>query len=215
MLTKRLKYIVDVLPRCNTLADVGCDHGYVGIEALKRGVADRVAFVDVSAACLQKARLNCPAPLNERAEFICQDGLGQLSCDAAVICGMGGLEILSILQGANSLPNAIVLQPMRNIVDLRRYVCRHYLLTKDVIIYDGKFYGVMAGIRTNAQTQRLDELEMTFGLTNINEPSEDFKLYLQHEHAKLTAILDGCNSVEASNRLEQVNRAMELTRRKI
>ena len=48
MLTKRLEKLVSVIPCSDTLADVGCDHGYVGIEALKRGLANRVVFVDVS-----------------------------------------------------------------------------------------------------------------------------------------------------------------------
>ena len=38
MLTKRLQKLVSVLPQCEVLADVGCDHGYVGIEALTRAL---------------------------------------------------------------------------------------------------------------------------------------------------------------------------------
>ena len=91
MLTKRLSTIVSVLPKCNVLADVGCDHGYVGLEALNRGVAQRVVFVDVSAPSLEKARQNCPQSLTPRAEFVCRDGLGDLDADCAVIAGMGGL----------------------------------------------------------------------------------------------------------------------------
>lgn len=215
MLTKRLKYIVDSIPNCGVLADVGCDHGYVGIEALKRGVAGQVVFADISSACLQKARINCPTPLCEHASFVCQDGLGTIECDTAVICGMGGLEILSILSSANSLPKTIVLQPMRNIVDVRRYVSEHYTITLDVTIYDGKFYAVIVGERLGEQTRQMSELELEFGITNINAPSDDFKLYLQHEHTKLTRILDGCNAVEVSSRLELINRAIEQTRRKI
>lgn len=215
MLTKRLKYIVDVIPNCDVLADVGCDHGYVGIEALKRGVAGQVVFTDISSACLTKARLNCPTPLQEQATFVCQDGLGAIECNTAVICGMGGLEILSILNAASSLPKTIVLQPMRNIVDVRKYVSEHYIITHDVTVYDGKFYAIMVGERLGEQTRPLSELELEFGITNINEPSDDFICYLQHEHTKLTRILDGCKAVEVSSRLELINRAIKQTRRKI
>lgn len=215
MLSKRLNYIVDSIPRCGTLADVGCDHGYVGIEALTRGVADEVIFSDISSECLQKARKNCPTGLESKVSFVCQDGLGNIRCDVAVICGMGGLEILSILNNAKRLPEAIVLQPMRNIVDVRKFVAEHYSITLDTTIFDGKFYRVIVGEKAGSKTRELSELEREFGLTDMTKPSDDFIKYLQNEQAKLTNILSGCNAVEASNRLAQVNRALEEIRRKL
>jgi len=215
MLTKRLTKIVDAIPKCRVLADVGCDHGYIGIEALKRGKADRVIFTDISDACLQKARKNCPEALKAQSEFMCLNGLGGIACDAAAICGMGGLEILSILQSANCLPNAIVLQPMRNIVDTRKYVAEHYTITYDVTVYDGKFYTIITAQNAGTPTPTLTDMELNFGITNINNPDKDFMLYLQNEQAKLTKILGGCKSDEAQERLTLVNKAMEQIRRKL
>lgn len=215
MLTKRLNYIVNAIPRCAVLADVGCDHGYVGIEALKRRLTERVVFIDVSSACLQKARTNCPAGLDDNASFVCQDGLGKTKCDVAVICGMGGLEILSILNDAERLPEAVVLQPMRNIVDTRKYVAEHYEITLDTVIYDDKFYSVIVGENLGQKTGKLDELQTEFGLTNMENPTEDFVTYLRYEQTKLTKILDGCNAEEVSARLDKVNKALEQIRRKI
>ena len=215
MLTKRLQYIVNAIPKCDVLADVGCDHGYVGIEALNKGVANQVIFTDISSRCLQKARTNCPTALNERTSFVCQDGLGEINCDVAVICGMGGLEIMSILDSASQLPKAIVLQPMRNIVDTRLYVAKHYTITLDTTIFDGKFYSVIVGEKLGSPTRNLTELEREFGLTNMSTPTADFVQYLQNEQTKLTTILSSCNASEVSNRLAQVNSAMEQIRRKL
>lgn len=215
MLTKRLNYIVNAIPKCNVLADVGCDHGYVGIEALIRGVASEVVFADISAICLQKARTNCPAGLERRTSFVCQDGIGKIRCDVAVICGMGGLEILSILNNAKQLPQAVVLQPMRNIVDTRKYVAEHYTITLDTIIYDGKFYSVIVGENLGTKTRELTELEREFGLTDMSNPSQDFIEYLHHEQTKLTSILSGCNAENVSERLAHVNRALDEIRRKL
>lgn len=215
MLTKRLKYIVDAIPQCGVLADVGCDHGYVGIEALKRGTARQVVFADISSACLQKARKNCPTAFDGAASFVCQDGLGEICADVAVICGMGGLEILSILNNAKQLPKAVVLQPMRNIVDARLFVAEHYSITLDVTVFDGKFYSVIVGKDLGEQTRPLTDLEREFGLTNMTNPSDDFVRYLHHEQTKLTAILDDCQATEVSNRLAKVRKALEQTRRKI
>lgn len=215
MLTKRLKSILDSIPRCNVLADVGCDHGYVGIEALKRGVANNVVFADISAECLNKARRNCPTGLNECASFVCQDGLKQIRCDVAVICGMGGLEILSILNGAEKLPNAVVLQPMRNVVDVRKYVAERYTVTRDVTVYDGKFYSIIRGENLGTPTKNLTELETEFGVTNVRNAEHDFVIYLTEEQRKLRAILNGCDAAEVKRRLQLIDRALELTRRKI
>lgn len=215
MLTKRLDYLVEAIPECDVLSDVGCDHGYVGIEALKRGRARQVVFADISPACLQKARSNCPTAFKDVTSFVCQDGLGQIACDVALICGMGGLEILSILKGARQLPKAVVLQPMRNIVDTRIFVAEHYDLTLDVTVYDGKFYSVMVGESLGSPTRRMTELEREFGLTNINSPNEDFVQYLLNEQQKLQSILSGCNAVDVSKRLENVCKALEVIRRKI
>ena len=215
MLTKRLNYLVQAIPHCNALADVGCDHGYVGIEALARDIAQQVVFADISSACLQKARTNCPTALHARASFVCQDGLGNISCDTAAICGMGGLEILSILDNAKQLPSAIVLQPMRNIVDVRNYVAEHYTITLDTTVYDGKFYSVIVGENVGTSTRKLTELESEFGLTNMNNPTEDFVQYLLNEQTKLTSILSGCKACEVSSRLDKVNKALEQIRRKI
>ena len=210
MLTKRLTKLVEAIPQCGTLADVGCDHGYIGIEALQRHLACKVVFVDISPACLQKARTNCPTALRGQAEFVCQDGLGQIECDTAVICGMGGLEILSILNSCQRLPNTVVLQPMRNIVDTRNFVAQHYTITLDKTIADGKYYTVIVGENVGTPTRHMSELEREFGLTNMTNPSDDFVSFLNNEHNKLQQILLNCASCEVNEKLNQVDRALAI-----
>ncbi|MCM1534086.1 MAG: class I SAM-dependent methyltransferase [Corallococcus sp.] len=208
MLTKRLRKLVDVIPVCDVLADVGCDHGYVGIEALKRNVARKVIFVDISEQCLEKARKNLPAALNERAEFVCRDGLGDIVCDTAVICGMGGMEIISVLDGAYRAPQNLVLQPMRNVPIVRDRLTRDYEITLDEKIEDGKFYDVIVAKRSGRITA-LNDLQREFGLSNLACPSADFVRYLRCEQHKLNTILGGCDAEEAQRKLALVNRALQ------
>ena len=187
MLTKRLEKLVSVLPKCEALADVGCDHGYVGIEALARGIAQRVIFVDVSAKSLDKARQNCPDEYLPNAEFVCLDGLGDLQADCAIIAGMGGLEIISILTAAKCLPKKLVLQPMRNQRDVRSYLANHYEILTDEKFYDYKFYDVIVATLCDKPTT-LTEWELEFGKTNLQKPSQDFLDYLRAEITKLKNI---------------------------
>ena len=180
MLTKRLEKLVSVLPKCDVLADVGCDHGYVGIEALARGIANNVIFVDVSAKSLDKARQNCPDEHLPHAKFICLDGLGDIVADTAIIAGMGGLEIISILQNAKHLPQKLVLQPMRNQGDVRSYLTQSYEILTDEKFHDYKFYDVIVAVKSENMTT-LTEQELEFGKTNLENPSQDFIDYLRAE----------------------------------
>ena len=187
MLTKRLTKLVSVLPTCDTLADVGCDHGYVGIEALTRGRAQKVIFVDVSAPSLDKARQNCPDEYLPLAKFVCCDGLGDIECDAAIIAGMGGLETISILSGAKRLPDKLVLQPMRNQRDVREYLTGNYEIVSDFKFHDYKFYDLIVAEK-RAEPTKLTEMELEFGKTNLISPSQDFVDYLSAELTKLRNI---------------------------
>ena len=203
----RLTKIVSLIPNCDTLADVGCDHGYVGIEALTTGRAKRVIFVDISTPSLDKARLNCPREHRQQAQFVCQDGLGQLAVDVAVIAGMGGLETISILQESTSLPQNLVLQPMRNQRDVRKYLQSNYRIVVDVKFFDGKFYDLIYAVRCNTP-DKLTELELEFGKTNFVNPTQDFQKFLATEQSKLTTILQGCNDGEVEMKLHLVNKAI-------
>ena len=211
MQSVRLAKLVSLIPKCNLLADVGCDHGYVGIEALRSGKAKRVAFADISQPSLNKARLNCPQQFNDAVSFHCQDGLGDIDADCAVIAGMGGLEIISILSQARHLPQTLVLQPMRNQLDVRRYVSRQYEIVTDVKFQDDKFYDVVVACKCNKPTV-LTELELQFGKTNLTHPSTDFINYLKLELAKVNKILQATNDADVVARrklLEQTLNVME------
>ena len=211
IMSKRLDKLVELIPECNSLADVGCDHGYVGIEVLRQNKADDVTFIDVSQLSLDKARRNCPEELTDKVGFVCQDGLGNINVDCAVIAGMGGLEIIDILDRAVFPPHMLVLQPNRNAVDVRRRLARDYRIQYDRMICDGgKFYNMIVAELCD-EPMRLTELQEEFGITNLLAPTEDFRLYLRTEQTKLTQILKGCNDPKVSGRLSLVEQAIAIT----
>ncbi len=208
MLSLRLNRIIAALPRCETLADVGCDHGLVGIAALQKGVAQQVIFTDISLPSLQKAKQNCPQQLQSRASFVCGNGLGNVQCDCAVIAGMGGLEIVHILDGC-ALPDKLVLQPMRNSVQVRQRLIRDYEITLDEKFFDGKYYDLIT-----AQAKRggsvLTPDELTFGRTNLLRPSEDFVTFLRKELSLCDKILQDCNDQAVLQRRRETARVLNM-----
>lgn len=196
MLTKRLEKIVAALTTCDVVADVGCDHGYIGVTALQRNKAQKVVFIDISAPSLQKAQQLCAAEnLANSAQFLCQNGLQKVQCNCAVIAGMGGLEILSVLQNAKTLPQFLVLQPMRSQSDVRRWLQKQYNVVSDEKFFDGKFYDlIFASFDKNGCALTDDELQ--FGKTNLQSPSQDFVDFLQIQLNKYNQILQQCNDAE-------------------
>lgn len=211
MLTVRLEKILSVVPQCDTLADVGCDHGYVGIEALNRGIARRVVFCDVSIPSLQKARDNCPEELKTRAKFVCRDGLGDIGCNCAVIAGMGGLEIISVLNAAERLPETLVLQPMRNQEDVRKWLETRCKILSDEKFFDGKYYDLIVA-EPNAKGDKLTADEVKFGRSNIRRPTRDFATFLQKEREKYQKIHQACKSKEVEQKYDDLCRISEQIR---
>ncbi|MCM1289359.1 MAG: class I SAM-dependent methyltransferase [Corallococcus sp.] len=208
MLTVRLEKILSAVPQCNVLADVGCDHGYVGIGALERGVARRVIFCDISEPSLEKARQNCPEALKARAEFVCRDGLGNIECDCAVIAGMGGLEIISVLNAAEHLPNTLVLSPMRNQQDVRKWLSSRCKILSDEKFFDGKYYDLIVAQVTACGAALTDD-EVKFGKTNIRRPTKDFATFLQKEREKYEKIRRVCKSADVEQKYADVCRISE------
>ncbi len=207
MKSRRLEKIVSVLPHCKVLADVGCDHGYVGCEALKRGLAEQVIFIDISLPSLEKARANCPEELVTRAQFVCRDGLGNIRCDAAVIAGMGGLETISVLNSAESLPETLVLQPMRNVESVRIMLAENYEIVSDEVFADGKFYNLILAKKCKNGC-KLTADEIAFGKSNLQNKSADFVAYLEKQKRKYNQIVKQCNSAEAVGKLADINRIL-------
>ena len=120
-MTDRLNKIFNAIPKTKTFADVGCDHGYIAKEMLDSGKCEVAIISDVSAKCLKKAEtLLNDYVLENKAIPIVSDGFKQLpKVDTALIAGMGGREIISIIEGAKSLPETLILQPMKNCQEVR------------------------------------------------------------------------------------------------
>lgn len=210
MAADRIQKIVNAIPVCDTLADVGCDHGFVGIGALVQGLAKRVRFVDVSAPSLAKARQNLSDKFADKADFTCRDGLGDIVVDCAVIAGMGGLETISVLEGAEHLPQNLVLQPMRNQPDVRRWLIAHgYGISSDKMFKSaGKYYDLIVAQKGFVDVD-LTETEILFGKDNIRTKNADFAQYILHKKNDLKKILKNTDDQAVAARYEQVCAAVE------
>jgi len=157
--------------------------------ALLQNKAQRVVFIDISQPSLKKAEILAQKNgLLDRASFVVGDGLAGLKVDCAVIAGMGGKEILKILDDAkNNLPNKLLLNPMRNVDTVRAKLIEDYFIDYDQKFYEKKFYDIMLLTRGK---DTLSSLQIKYGKTNLDFFCKDFCNFLQEERKKYGKILE-------------------------
>ena len=108
------------------LADIGTDHAFIPIEAIKRKLATRAIACDIAPEPLEIGRKNViKEGLDEYIELRLGDGLEPIrhgEADVIVIAGMGGLRILGIIsKNFNKICGAkLILQPQHDTGKLRR-----------------------------------------------------------------------------------------------
>lgn len=153
VLRPRLQTVLEMLGACETVADIGCDHGRLSAALLQRCAAKRVIAVDVSADSLKKAEQLCAKlGLEEQMETRLGDGLQALTpgeAEGIVFAGMGGTLITRLIQANEPVARearCIVMQPMRGGKDLREYLFNHgYDIYDERLVRDaGRIYQLIA-----------------------------------------------------------------------
>lgn len=175
---------------CGTLADVGCDHGKAGIAAIRSGRAKKLILTDISEKSLAKARESA-AYFGIDADCRAGDGMTVLAAgeaDCVLIAGMGGNEIVHILDEGLGKCDSYVLIAHRDTPKLREYLTkRGFALTADTVVKDGsKFYNVLAAKR--GAPAPLDDVALWVG--QDFPPSPDRREYLDSLIAKYSAIAE-------------------------
>lgn len=133
------------------VADVGCDHGYLGIYLLKNGIASQVFASDINEGPLQAAIRNSEKfGVRDQISFYLSNGVQNLprGFDTLVCAGMGGDTMISILSAAPWLKDKqyrLILQCQSKTPMLRQYLSgQGWRITEECVLRDGKFlYTVM------------------------------------------------------------------------
>ena len=195
----RLEVLLSLIPKCNVLADVGCDHGYLSKYALDKNLCNSVIISDISAKSLEKAITLLKPYGNKVKSYVC-DGLKayENQADFAVIAGMGGEEICLILKGVKNLPNGLLLAPQKNNDKVRRLLIElGYKITNDFTFLDGKFYDV---IKAEKGEDSYTEKEFIFGRDNLKDRPEDFIKKLKKEEKLLSEVVK--NDIKVKPKLD-------------
>lgn len=150
-LSNRLLACCDYVSQGDVVADIGCDHGYLGIHLLQKGVARSVIAADVNEQPLQSALRNAMKyGVKNKMTFHLSDGVRNIPRDfTCMVCaGMGADTMISILDAAPWLRDTryrLILQCQSRRPELRRYLyAQGYQITRETLAQDGKFiYPIM------------------------------------------------------------------------
>lgn len=133
------------------VADIGTDHGYLGIYLLTQGTARSVIAADIAQHPLESARRNAEKyAVTQAMRFYLSDGARQIprDFDVMVCAGMGADTIAHILDTAPWLENRqyrLILQCQSRRPALRAWLAqRGYRILQETLVQDGHFiYPVM------------------------------------------------------------------------
>ena len=101
-LSKRLKLIIKHMDKCKSMIDVGSDHGYIPIYAVKNNICETAIASDINIGPVEKAKLNATLDgVSDKVDVRLGGGLQTVKngeVEAVVIAGMGGNLIRDILE---------------------------------------------------------------------------------------------------------------------
>lgn len=210
---KRTDVLCGYLDKCATLADIGCDHGYCTLAALKAHKCERAIVTDISEKCLAKAQKLLSRYIDEgKVAALCTDGLKGIDEDVSqvLIAGMGGMEIIRIFR-ESFIPKKFVLQPMRNCRELREFLlgngCR--FRADDIFRCKDKYYFVICGERGGGESA-YSEKQLQFGRDSLSDPI--FQDYLKQEIARKEARLaenEGRNTAQLVQSIDKLKEVLK------
>ena len=189
-MTERIATVCAQLKACRVFADIGCDHGFMTGYMFEHELCERAYISDISAGSLKKAeRLLRKYVLSGRCIPVVANGLEGIkeACDEVLIAGMGGTEIVEILE-KYPLPSRFVLQPMKNSEKVRAHLIeRGASIERDFTFGEGKFYDLITGAATGGS--KYSERELLYGRDNLKSPTLSFLGKLRHDANNLKTAL--------------------------
>ena len=200
-ISDRLKLVADFVDSCQSVADVGTDHGYVPITLVKEGKVKRAYAMDINKGPLERAKEHIAEEgLSAQIETRLSDGLEKLEeneADTVVIAGMGGELTVKILQRREQVLKTVktlVLSPHSEVFLVREYLWKkgYKIVREEMIVDAGKYYTVMkAEWQNGTPEQPYKHEEYMYGRLLIQEKSPVLRRYLEEKKEKFSQILAG------------------------
>lgn len=229
LLSDRMQAVVGLVEPCERIADIGCDHGYVSMELIKRRICNEVIAMDINQGPLQQAKSNIKEyGMQEYIQTRLSDGVEALEpgeADGMICAGMGGKLIIHILTQKReviSQMTQLILQPQSEIDEVRSFLRESgFVIDKeDMVFEDGKYYPMMKAVHKTQLVQEeqgktMDDLQLRYGPLLLQQKHPVLFAYAKREEMLNLRILDslkGQRSETAAARIKEVEYELSLIR---
>lgn len=183
-LSERLQVCAGFVAQGDRVADIGCDHGYLGIYLLQNNIASSMIEADINEGPLQSARHNAHKyGVADRMSFYLSDGAKSIprDFDTLVCAGMGADTMIHILETATWLQNKkyrLILQCQSKTPMLRQYLSEHgWRITEESVLRDGKFLYTVMEVYYEPEYPRLSKGEYYFPPALLENPGDALPEY--------------------------------------
>ena len=202
MLSKRLSAVLHYIEG-DVLADIGTDHGYLPIEAVKAGKCKCAIACDVNKGPINTAKKNIQeAGLSHLIETRLGDGLKPIKQDEAcciTISGMGGTlmyKIISAEMGKAKNAKLLILQPQHDVEGLRRnlHVAGFGIYAETLVEEEAKFYIVLA-TRYVCLENVAPWTDKEYFMGKFLTKNQELLRFYQHEQRKINKYVDSISDL--------------------
>ena len=213
-ISKRLKAIAKYTEGFLSLADIACDHGYLGIYAVEKYDLKKVLLTDINPMPLASAINNCKSKNLENI-ISCKlgDGLAPLddNYDVISISGIGGMLMKDILaQDIIKCQKAkrLILCPNTDLYEVRKFLNDNdFVIETEEIVFEHKYYEIIV-THYVGKKQNYSELELKYGPILIKELSKEFITHYKEQivlfEKQLQFINDFCSKEKLSSKINEI-----------
>lgn len=217
-LNQRLTQVSQYLKPGN-LADIGSDHAYLPIYAIKENLIEYAIAGEVITGPFKAAQKNVAENgLNSKIDVRLGDGLSVINntddINNITICGMGGPLIAKILsEGKSKLSNKprLILQSNIQTEVLRKTLemLNYSIVSESIIEEKGHIYEIVVAEYDNSNLN-LNKSELKFGPELLKHKNDIFYKKWNHELEALEHIRNQLNSEVHHERLKEIENEMSL-----
>ena len=169
-ISKRLEFIANHIDKCESIIDVGTDHGYIPIYAVKKGLCNKAIASDINKDPVKKAQLNVALEgLSKKIDVRLGGGLQTVDIkevEGVVIAGMGG-----------------------NLIREYLYNNGYEILEEDLCFDEGIYYELFRVRKNSKENMKLDPIYYEFSPVLLKDKHPLMIGYLKEKEEKYNRIV--------------------------
>jgi len=183
-LSPRLQAVARLVPACRRVLDIGTDHAWLPIELVREGRCQEALAVDIGPGPLAIAERNIrAADLAGQVGLRLNDGLQGISVrsdDVVVVAGLGGYEIMRVLGEQPLHCQALILQPMKSLPELRIWLGRHgWAIDHESLVLEPRHAYVIIRAHYSGEPVSYDRLTAIVGPGLLQQRPAELPAYLR------------------------------------